>query len=138
MDLARRFARSLDDEEYFSAARCLASTCEYQIAGKVHIGSDAIITLYRKSADWAARTLDGIRYESNVRAGDAGAVIVEFVDYLEHCGRNHMHRCEQHLTFDERGLISKIKHVELPGEKDAVERFFSLVGLSSDKRQGEE
>jgi hypothetical protein len=130
MDVARRFARSLDEEDYASTVECLAPTCEYEIGGRTHIGPDAILAAYRKSGEWAARTLDGIHYESSVRPAEDGEAVVEFVDYLEHGRITHTHRCEQHLKFDKGGLIFRIKHRDLPGEQEALDRFFGLAGLS--------
>jgi len=130
IDVAKRFARSLDQADYASAAECLATACQYEIAGQMHVGPDAILASYRESGDWAARTLDGIRYENNVRPKEGGGVVVEFIDHLEHAGVTHLHRCEQHLRLDERGLISHIKHVDLLGEQEALDRFFAAVGLS--------
>jgi hypothetical protein len=54
---------------------------------------------------------------------------VEFVDYLDHAGIHHTHRCEQHLEFDKQGLISSIRHVDLPGEQEALDQFFELADL---------
>lgn len=129
-DIAARFARSLDQEDYARTAACLASNCEYHIAGITHFGPAAIIAAYRDNGDWAARELDSVRYRSTVRETQPGGVVVEFVDHLEHAGISHVHRCEQRLEFDQAGLIARITHIELPGEKKAVERFFRSVGVT--------
>ena len=50
-------------------------------------------------------------------------------------GQSMTHRCEQHLEFDEFGLISAIRHVDLPGEREALHRFFESVGLSRSRAQ---
>lgn len=134
MDVAKRFARSLDEEDYASAEQCLATTCKYQIAGNTYIGPDAILASYRENGDWAARTLDGIRYESAVRPGEEGGAVVEFIDHLEHAGMTHTHRCEQHLQFEPGGLISTIRHIDLPGEREALARFFKAASLSPPDR----
>ena len=130
LDLARRFASSLDAVDYVSTAACLAPDCRYEIGGTTHVGPDAIVASYRKSSDWATGTLDDIQYESNVRPGEHGTVVIEFVDHLKHAGITHTHRCEQRLQFDESGLISSIKHVDLAGEQEAMDRFWDLTGLS--------
>jgi hypothetical protein len=75
--MAKRFARSLDAEDYASTAECLAPTCEYEIRGRTYRGPDAILASYRESADWAALALDGIRYESTIRSGQQGEIVVE-------------------------------------------------------------
>ena len=130
IELATRFARSLDNEDYAAASECLAPSCAYEIAGKTHTGPDSIVASYRKSGDWARNTLDGIRYESVVRPGEHGDVVVEFTDHLNHNGISHTHRCEQHLKFDDLGRICSITHVDLSGEQEALDRFFTLAGLS--------
>jgi len=128
-ETALRFAQALDREDYESAAACLAATCEYTIGEDTHRGHEAILASYRSSGDWAAAHLDGIRYESAVRPGESGEVVIEFTDHLEHAGRKHTHRCEQHLAFDDGGHIARIRHVDLPGESEALQDFFEAVGL---------
>jgi RimJ/RimL family protein N-acetyltransferase len=128
VETATRFARSLDEEDYAGAAECLAANCEYEIGGTIHVGPDAIIASYRGNGEWAAQTLDSLRYESRVREG-SGVVVVEFVDRLEHGGLSHTHRCEQHLELDGAGLVVAIRHVDLPGEQDSLERFFERAGV---------
>jgi len=129
MHAARHFASSLDMVDYVAAAAWLAPDCRYEIGDAAHVGPEAILASYRKSSDWASRALDDIRYESIIRAGERGSVVVEFVDHLTHGGKTHTHRCEQHLEFGESGLISGIRHVEIPGEREALDRFLALVGV---------
>ena len=43
----------------------------------------------------AARNLDSVRYESAIRTGDDGEVIVEFIDHIGHSGAAHTYRCGQ-------------------------------------------
>ena len=126
--VAERFAKSLDEEDYDVTAECLAEECRYYIAGDEHQGREAVIASYKKAGDWASKTLDAIGYESRVRSDD-GRLVVEFVDHLEHAGQKLTHRCEQHLEFDAEGRICKITHVDLPGEKAAVDLFLKSVGL---------
>ncbi len=132
--LARRFAGSLDDEDYASTAACLAPNCRYEIAGTAHLGPEAVIGSYREHGDWAARTLDDVQYESKVCSAQQGGIIVEFSDHVKHAGVAHTYRCEQRLEFDGRGLISSITHVDVPGEQEALAQFFHSVGLSRPNR----
>lgn len=129
LNVARAFARSLDKEAYAETAACLAPDCRYTIGGKTHVGPAAIIASYR-NGDWAAATLDEVRYESAVRPGVEGTAVVEFVDHLLHAGVCHTHRCEQHLRFDDDGRIAAITHVDLPGEQAAVAAFLDRTGIS--------
>ena len=133
--LARRFASNLDDEDYASAAACLAPNCRYEIAGTAHLGPEAVIGSYREHGEWAAQTLDDVQYESKVCSGQQGGIVVEFVDHIKQTGVAHTYRCEQRLEFDERGLISAITHVDVPGKQEALAQFFHSVGLSRPNRQ---
>jgi hypothetical protein len=128
--VAERFAQALDGEDYAAARLCLAPDCEYSIRGVVHRGADAILAAYREAGEWGAAQLDGVRFESSVRAGDGGGAIVAFVDHLECRGEELTHRCEQRLAFDEVGRIRRIEHVDLPGEREALEGFFARVGIA--------
>lgn len=130
--VAARFAHALDREDYGAAAACLAPTCEYSIGSEMHRGPEAIIATYRESGEWAAAQLDSVRYESSVRPSvDApGGAIVTFTDHIEARGHRLAHRSEQRLWFDEAGRIRLIEHVDLPGERDALEVFFAQVGIA--------
>jgi ketosteroid isomerase-like protein len=137
-DLAKRFAESLDNEDYDTARACLRPDAVYQIGGDEHRGPEAIVASYRGNGDWAARTLDHIEYESSAQAtGDFSAKIT-FVDRIEHAGEKLVHRCEQHLEFDDGGRIRAIRHVDLPGEPEALEAFFQRVGLARGGSEAEE
>jgi hypothetical protein len=139
IESARHFSRSLDVEDYASAGKCLAASCKYEMRGQIHQGPAAILALYRKSGEWAARTLDRVRYTSTVRYAGTNEVVVEFVDDFEHAGLSLRHRCEQRLRFDESGVIVLITHVDLPGEQEALDQFFESVGLSkalADRQNG--
>jgi hypothetical protein len=133
-NVAEQFANSLDAEDYETAAKCLTANCEYTIGGRTYRGPDAIIDSYRKSAEWGARTLDRVRYANRIRISDRDGVVAEFVDYIEHAGLTHTHRCEQRLEFDEHGLISRIRHTDLPGERRALDEFFGRAGVTGPVR----
>ena len=128
--LANLFAEALDEEDYPKAAACLAASCVYETPEETYYGPDAIIGSYREHGEWAARNLETVRYESAVRNRSDGEVTVEFLDHIEHAGVAHTYRCEQRLTFDDLGRISRIKHVDLPGERDRLRLFFRQVGLN--------
>jgi hypothetical protein len=131
LDSARRFAQALDREDYVVAASCLAPDCVYAIHGRVLCGSEAIVASYREAGEWGAGQLDHVRFESSVRAGETGGAIVTFVDHLERRSQRHTHRCEQRLELDAEGLVRRIEHVDLPGEREALEGFFTRAGIAS-------
>jgi hypothetical protein len=134
--VAERFARALDREDYDAAALYLAPDCEYSIRGRVHRGSQAVLASYREAGEWGAANLDGVRFESSVRAAGDGGAIVTFVDHIEHRGQRHTHRCEQRLEFDTAGLVRRIEHVDLPGEREALEGFLRSAGVPGRARGG--
>ena len=131
LDSARRFAQALDREDYVVAASCLAPDCVYAIHGRVLCGSEAIVASYREAGEWGAGQLDHVRFESSVRAGETGGAVVTFVDHLERRSQRHTHRCEQRLELDAAGLVRRIEHVDLPGEREALEGFFTRAGIAS-------
>jgi len=55
LDVARRFASALDQEDYDAARALLADDCVYTIRGKDLRGRDAIIEPYKGNRDEAAR-----------------------------------------------------------------------------------
>ena len=134
--LAKRFAESLDGEDYDAARERLSAGAEYRISDEVHTGPDAILASYRASGDWAARVIERIEYESQVRATGPRSAIVTFIDRIEHAGERFVHRSEQHLEFDDAGAIRRIEHVDLPGEPEALAAFFQRVGLARPKAMG--
>lgn len=129
LTIARRFAAALDEEDYPTAAACLARSCVYETPEKTYRGVCEIIGSYWEHGDWAARNLDSVRYESAVRTGDDGEAIVEFIDHVVHSGASHTYRCEQRLKFDDLVRISRITHADLPGERDRLRLFFREVGV---------
>lgn len=119
----------LDEEKYDDVVNCLSPECEYEISGQVHIGSAAILASYQGNGDWAAKNIDKISYGSALIEVNEKLATVEFLDHLEHGGQKFTHRCHQHLEFDAIGLICKIRHEDLPGERESLNAFFESVGL---------
>ena len=128
-DNAKCFAKSLDDEDYISAVKYFSPNCKYTINDNVYRTPEAIISSYKEAGDSALIKFDKIRYESVLHEREEGAIIVEFIDLIQHKGHLFTHRCEQLLEFNESGLISKITHVDLQGIKEALQSFYKLVGL---------
>ena len=127
---AERFALALDGEDYDTARSCLSRDAVYTISDEEHRGPDAIIASYQGNGDWASRAIDRIEYESRVRATGPLSAVITFVDRIEHAGHKLVHQCEQHLAFDDEGRILQIRHVDLPGEPEALRDFFQTVGLA--------
>ena len=127
LDAGRRFAAALDAEDYEAAAECLAADCAYHSRIGPLIGPSAIVASYQGIGDAARGQLDAIDYTSEVEAAGPREAVVEFLDKLQHAGRRHVYRCRQLIRVDERGLIVKLTHQELPGERERLEEFLAGV-----------
>jgi hypothetical protein len=112
----------------------------YAFRGRTIRGRDAIIASYAAAHAEASATYDAVAYESAVRADSGGddperSAIVRFVDLLTKAGRTHRHECEQRITVDPHAdppaQVVRIEHVDLPGEREALNAFHEAVGLPS-------
>ena len=129
LEAAKRFATALDDEDYVALEMLLSDDCKYDSPRGMLIGADAVIDSYGEAARWTKSSIQHVRYESTIRRGADDTAIVTFLDNFEHEGQRHTYRCEQHLHVDTRGRICRIVHIEIPGEREAVERFLDSIGV---------
>ncbi len=121
--IADAFRVALDHNDFDAARALLRDDCEYLIRGETLHGAVAIVASYRDADENAGRTFDHHAYDSSVvEAGDDEAII-EFVDHLELGGRSLTHRCHQRILPGPGGLIHRIEHIDLPGEREAVDDF---------------
>lgn len=132
-DAARALAAALDAGDFEAARSLLARNCAYAFRGRVIRGSDAICASYEAAHVDALATFDEVGYESGVRAEGADAAVIRYVDVLTKGGVEHRHECEQRIVVDARaesgGTIVRIEHVDLPGEREALDVFLARVGL---------
>lgn len=128
-ETAERFVTALDREDFETAAACVAMDCVYRFRGTELVGPTEIIVSYRKSAAWARASFDGMRYESRLAGEEPGRWRVRYTDLTEHRGLTHRHECEQVLWSDAAGLIGRIEHVDLPGEREKLMAFLASVGV---------
>jgi hypothetical protein len=129
LSTVQRFARALDNEDYLAALDCLSPDCAYELDGRTLHGAAAVVESYRENGEWAAEHFDEIWYESSVLALDATTAVVTFVDHVVHASRSLTHRCVQHVYLDDHGQIVRIVHIDPPGERESLERFFDEVGI---------
>ncbi|QDU40759.1 SnoaL-like domain protein [Maioricimonas rarisocia] len=127
--VAERFAQALDHEEYHAASKLLADDCVYTCRGSTYRGPEAIIDSYRGHGDAASRDFDGIEYESRVEERADGMAVIEFVDQLTHRGKSHTFTSQQVIEVGDDGLIRRIEHVDLPGQREALETFLRECGV---------
>ncbi len=136
VEVARQFAHALDHDDFVTTAKLLTPDCVYTIHEQQIIGPEAICDAYREATKWAHENLDKIEYLSEVTLREDGCCTITFIDLISHGGVKHQHTCQQIVLIKDY-LISRIQHVELPGEREAVEKFFTMVGIQQPK-QGDE
>lgn len=125
---AAALAKALDREDYESARQLLAEDCRYEIRGEVLEGADAIIESYRSNGDSGNERFDRVEYESAVEAIESGARI-NYTDRITKAGETHVHRCAQEVRANAEGLIEFIRHVDLEGEREALQAFCERHGV---------
>ncbi|HEU5297047.1 MAG TPA: nuclear transport factor 2 family protein [Burkholderiaceae bacterium] len=131
---AYRLAKALDADDFDAVAALLAPTCQYQSPNGMVVGPAAIVASYRQAANWAKSAIQRVAYSSSVRVMHEQAAVITFVDDLLHNGQSHRHTCEQQVHIDQSGLVCRIVHVELVGERDAVDAFLLAIGIDRDRR----
>ena len=124
-DIAKRFASALDSEDYIAAESLIADGCEYSCRGELFVGPQAIVASYRGHGDSGAKEYDSIDYESSVESLSERRALIHFFDHLRRKGNRMTFRCDQEISVDESGMIVRIQHVDLPGQREALEQFRS-------------
>ena len=128
--IVRRLAAALDADDFSAARGLLHDECVYVGANQTLRGAEAIIGSYADASAWAHRTFDELRYESETGPAERATVPVTFTDYmLKAGGRWHRYRCRQDFTVGHGGRIARIVHHDLPGEREALERYFEESGI---------
>jgi hypothetical protein len=124
----RALARALDADDFEAAARWISLGCEYDARGEILRGREAIIASYAASSAWGREHLS-VAYTSEVEPPIGREVPVLFTDDLGHGERTHRYRCRQRFTVGGDGLIERIMHEEIPGEREKLEAFFRQCGI---------
>ncbi len=129
LDVAKRFAGSLDQDDFEQAQQWLCDNATYDTGKETLVGKDAILASYRASTERARRLLDRIAYESDVEVSDTGAISIRYLDHISHTGISFTHQCRQHLEFNDSYQIKHIRHEDLPGQQERLQAFCAQVGL---------
>ncbi len=127
IEIVRRFAVALDEEDYVGARGVLAAGCVYVFRGEVYEGPEAIVGTYEGNGE-AAKVFDEVSYGSSVRAGVDGWIVIEFWDELVHRGETCRHVCEQWSRVGDGGIV-RIEHRDLEGERERLEGFKKRGGV---------
>lgn len=128
--VAERLALALNADDFPAVRALLAKSCVYELRDQKLTGPEAIAGSYAAASASARRDFDDVRYESEM-VGIAGATAtVLFTDYLAVAGGHwHRHRCQQRFTVGPGGRVAHILHVDLPGEREALEEFLRARGI---------
>ncbi len=123
ISIATQFAKALDEEDYKTAIEMISTQCEYFCRGKVYYGSDEIIKSYQSAGDSAQIDFDKIEYESFISTLEENSALIDFVDHFYLQEKKHTFKCQQQIEVGNDGLIIHIKHIDLPGEREALDEF---------------
>ena len=129
LSIVERFAQALDEDDFDTARSFVAEDCTYLQGEDELIGPDAIIASYQGNSEWARENLDELRYESSVRDLGDGLFEVHYADHSYHKQQRHTFRCAQRIALNAEGKIARIIHFELPGQREALNDFFTRVGI---------
>jgi len=127
IDIVRRFAIALDEEDYEVAKSVLAPDCVYLFREKTYNGADAIVESYQGNGE-AAKSFDEVRYGSSVRNGIGEWIVIEFWDELHHRGERLRHVCEQWARVENDEIVL-IQHHDLEGQREQLVAFKRKMGF---------
>ncbi len=116
-------AKALDAEGYDLAGSFFHDDCVYEIRGEVILGKKEIISSYHENGEAGRKRFDTVVYESEVTGLDLNRVRIDYTDIVTRSGDTHVHRCAQEASCDDAGMIVKLVHLDLPGERVALELF---------------
>lgn len=133
IEYVETLARALDADDYEMAASVLSDQVEYSIGGDVINGPVAILASYREASEMAHRLFDRVVYGHEVKATEDPVVFhVSYSDELTVAGETLNHMAEQHVTVAPGDGVVRIVDVDLPGEREKVDRFMTRHRLSRD------
>jgi hypothetical protein len=121
--IAQDFAHALDTEDYLAAAELLAPACVYAIGDTAFTSPAGIVETYRANAESAKGRFDSIVYSSVVKALSPSSAMILFTDRLRIADQWHEFHCQQYIEIGRSGLIEKIRHEELPAERNKLIEF---------------
>ena len=131
LSVAQSFGIFLDQDEFAKMKELLAPDCTYFIHDEILEGKDTIAGLYQSNMEAGKKKFDELVWgESRVEALNENEFEVYFSDFLKHKGLSHNYNCKQKLTINNAGLITEIRHIELPGEREQLKAYYEKVGLT--------
>ncbi len=133
-DLIEELAEALDRDDYTTVRQRLADDVEYVVGDQRHNGPDAVVNSYRTGSETARELFDHVVYKHAVFPTDQPNTFrVEFTDDLTIGDGTLRHQVEQHMTVSPGNGVVRIVDIEIPGERERVDEFLSLHGLTRDR-----
>ncbi len=131
LKIAALFGEYLDTDQYDLFKQLLTKDCLYQIHDKTYHNSTDIANLYESNMKAGKAKFDRLQWGKAIVSHIKDDIYkVHFTDYLEHKGISHTYECDQWVYLNNELKIYKIEHHEIPAKKEALEKFYKLVGLS--------
>ncbi len=128
--IAKRFGRSLDQDQYEQTRQVLSPDCRYIIGDKIIKGPQAISDSYEQNMIEGKRKLDKLVWgECKIEAIDEQYFYVHFTDYITHKGQSYTHKCSQKVLVNDQMLIEQIEHIHNQNEMDNLHSFYKAVGV---------
>jgi hypothetical protein len=129
LELAKKFASLMDNNHYAEAGKMMAEDCQYLYQEKEISGAAAILKTYTDNYESGSKTLDEILFTSEVEPIEPGnSYRLKYLDRIRKGESWFEHRCEQHISF-ENGKITKILHIDLPGEPEKLKLWREKMGI---------
>jgi len=128
--IAIKFGEYLDQDDFENFKSLLAENCIYEIAEQVLKTKNSIAGLYEKNMKEGKVKFDELVWGKNeIKQVTEDQFDVYFSDYLKHKGIEHNYKCKQRITINSENMVEKIVHIELPREKESLQKFYQQVGL---------
>jgi len=125
---AQEWKAALDADDFAAAEALIAPDAVYSVAGDTLVGPSAILDSYRQASCAAHAAFDAVGYRSTIVAETDRDIAIRFFDDLRFGDRTHVHQCEQDVELSNEGLITRIRHRDIPGQRELVRQFMSEVG----------
>lgn len=133
LDYVETLAEALDHDDFVTAASVMAGDVVYSIGGKQLTGRDAVVESYRAASAMARRVFEHVEYSHEViRTDDSHFFRVSYSDLLTAGSEVLTHMAEQHVTVEPGVGVAHIENVDLPGEKEKVDKFLERHGVTRD------
>jgi hypothetical protein len=131
----RLFAEALERKNYEAARTLLSPECVYFQLARDLQGPKAVVADYKRVSRWGIDQFESIERESSVTPTEDGRALLTFFYHIHHKGKSLDIRSEQIFELDEAGRISRIEHVELASQANALFQFYIDVGLINKNKE---